>query len=104
MTKESLEEWGERMASIVETDEWHDKVIADIKSGRAKVITDPEEIERIRGRGRPSLDEGPSAQVRVRVGGPLLGALDERVARTHTSRSEVVREALVNYLNKESKQ
>lgn len=91
MTKESLEEWGERMASVVETDEWADKVVADIESGRAKVITDPVELERIRGLASDELTSGtiiPTFQVDIVSGGP--GLTVTRYWSTGTTESHVL--------------
>jgi hypothetical protein len=62
--------WTWRDAAKVATSEYADRLIGDVESGRATVITDPAEIRRRLG-GRPRVGgepgEGPSAQVRVRV-------------------------------------
>lgn len=97
-----LEAWGERMADTVETDEWVDKLAHDVDTGRVVPVTDPAEIQRLlRGPGRPPLGPGPgsSAQVRARLDGELLEALDAYVRRFDTSRSMVVREALRQFLD-----
>ncbi|QHC58215.1 ribbon-helix-helix protein, CopG family [Rathayibacter sp. VKM Ac-2760] len=47
-----------------------------------------------RGRGRPGRGALPSQVVAVRLTLDELAALDERAAREHKTRSEVVREAL----------
>lgn len=48
--------------------------------------------------GRPRVagtdGTGPSAQVRVRVSGELLDRLEDQAARSHRSRSDIIREAL----------
>ena len=51
---------------------------------------------RARGRGRPGRGAEPSQVVAVRLTGQELAALDERAAREHKTRSEVVREALAS--------
>ena len=49
--------------------------------------------------GRPLLDlSGPAQVVPVRLSPAQLARLDERVARDHVSRSEVVRAAVDAYL------
>ncbi|ROS25050.1 ribbon-helix-helix CopG family protein [Rathayibacter sp. PhB127] len=49
-----------------------------------------------RGRGRPGRGAQPSQVVAVRLTLEELAALDERAAREHKTRSEVVREALAS--------
>jgi len=49
---------------------------------------------RARGRGRPGRGAEPSQVVALRLTAEELAALDERAAREHKSRSEVIREAL----------
>jgi hypothetical protein len=53
---------------------------------------------RQRRRGRPSIGEGPAEIVPVRLDPQLGAALDERVKREQSNRSEVIRRALREYL------
>ncbi|MHB8328885.1 MAG: ribbon-helix-helix protein, CopG family [Acidimicrobiales bacterium] len=52
--------------------------------------------------GRPRVGgaegTGPSTQVRVRVSGELLDQLDAQAARSHRSRSEIIRDAIEAHL------
>jgi predicted transcriptional regulator len=89
-----------REAAIVATDEWHDRVAADISAGRARVITGGPELERLRHIGRPPLGAGESVQVRARLSPELGAALDAAVDRLGRPRSEIVREALAEYLSR----
>ena len=51
-----------------------------------------------RRRGRPSIGDGPAEIVPVRLDPQLGAALDERVEREQSNRSEVIRRALRKYL------
>lgn len=51
-----------------------------------------------RRRGRPTLGDGPAEIVPVRLDPELGEALDARVEREHSTRSEVMRRALRSYL------
>jgi hypothetical protein len=51
-----------------------------------------------RRRGRPSIGDGPAQIVPVRLDPQLGAALDERVEREQSNRSEVIRRALREYL------
>lgn len=59
------------------------------------------DVEFLRSRiGRPRLDiTGPAQVVPVRLTPAQLAKLDERVARDHTSRSDVLRAAVDAYLS-----
>lgn len=53
---------------------------------------------RARRRGRPSMGDAPAEIVPVRLDPKLGAALDDRVERDHSNRSEVIRRALRQYL------
>ncbi|MCS5714579.1 ribbon-helix-helix protein, CopG family [Herbiconiux sp. CPCC 205716] len=55
---------------------------------------DVEALKR-RGRGRPGRGAQPTQVVAIRLTAEELAAIDDRAAREHKTRSEVVREALV---------
>jgi len=57
------------------------------------------DVETLRGRGRPTLGEGPSTIVPVRMDSALLDALSERADERHISRSEAIREAVRSWTN-----
>jgi predicted HicB family RNase H-like nuclease len=50
------------------------------------------------GRGRPSLGDGPARAVQVRLDPQLHAALEQRAKADHKTFSEIVREALHEYL------
>jgi predicted HicB family RNase H-like nuclease len=50
------------------------------------------------GRGRPSLGDGPARAVQVRLDPQLHAALEQRAKADHKTPSEIVREALHEYL------
>lgn len=56
------------------------------------------DITKLRKRGRPALGDGPSSVVPVRLDDSLEAALQARAEAEHVSRSEVIREALREYL------
>lgn len=57
------------------------------------------DIGRLRRRpGRPAMGSGPAETLPVRLDPELRHAVDERAAADHTTVSEVVREALRQYL------
>jgi hypothetical protein len=93
--------WTWRAAAKAATSEYADKLIADVESGRAKVITDRAEIRRRLG-GRPRIGgepgEGPSAQVRVRVTSRTRTALEEIAAAQGRRLADVSRDALDEYV------
>jgi hypothetical protein len=89
-----------REAAIVATDEWHDRLAADISAGRARVIKRGPEQERYRRMGRPPLGSGESVQIRARLSPDLGAALDAAVDRLGRPRSEIIREALTEYLSR----
>lgn len=89
-----------REAAIVATNEWHDRVAGDISAGRARVVTGGPELERYRRMGRPSLGSGESVQIRARLSPDLGAALDAAVGRLGRPRSEIIREALTEYLSR----
>lgn len=51
-----------------------------------------------RRRGRPSMGDGPAEIVPVRLDPQLGAALDDRVEREHSNRSDGIRRALRQYL------
>jgi len=51
-----------------------------------------------RGRGRPPIGNGPAKTVQARLDPDLYDALKQRVEADHTSPSQVVRDALQDYL------
>ncbi len=83
------------------TDEYVERMVADVASGRAKVITDPSEARRRLG-GRPRVGggdgQGPSMQVRVRVTMRTRTALEAIAAAQGRRLAEVSREALDEYV------
>lgn len=93
--------WTWPAAAKAATREYADKLIADVESGRAKVITDPAEIRRRLG-GRPRIGgepgEGPSAQVRVRVTTTTRTALEAIAAAQGRRLADVSRDALDEYV------
>ena len=56
------------------------------------------EVEQLRNRGRKPAGDGPARVVPVRIDDTLLSAIDERAARDHLSRSELIRTALRAYV------
>ena len=95
--------WTWREAAKAATDEYAERVAADVASGRARVITDPEEIRRRLG-GRPRVGggsgHGPSAQVRVRVTTETRSALEAIAADQGRRLADVSRDALTEYVNR----
>jgi hypothetical protein len=93
--------WTWRAAAKAATSEYADKLIADVESGRAKVISDPTEVRRRLG-GRPRVGgepgEGPSAQVRVRVATRTRAALEAIAAAQGRRLADVSRDALDEYV------
>ena len=51
------------------------------------------------GRGRPSLGNGPARAVQARLDPELHAALEQRAKADHKTSSEIVREALHEYLS-----
>lgn len=95
--------WTWREAAKAATDEYADRVAADVAAGRAEVITDPEEIRRRLG-GRPRVGgasgHGPSVQVRVRVTTETRSALEAIAADQGRRLADVSRDALDEYVNR----
>lgn len=56
------------------------------------------DVELLRKRGRPTLGDGPSVVVPVRLEPELLEALAARASETHVSRSEAIRSAIRAWL------
>ncbi|MBO0840733.1 MAG: CopG family transcriptional regulator [Sciscionella sp.] len=52
------------------------------------------DVKQLRRRGRPTVGDGPSTVVPVRMDNELLEALAERAEREHVSRSEAIRAAV----------
>jgi len=92
--------WTWREAAKAATDEYAEKLAADVESGRATVISDPAELRRRLG-GRPRVGdapgEGPSIQVRVRVTTRTRTALESIAAAQGRRLSDVSRDALDEY-------
>jgi hypothetical protein len=92
--------WTWREAAKAATDEYAEKLAADVESGRATVISDPAELRRRLG-GRPRVGdapgEGPSTQVRVRVTTRTRTALESIAAAQGRRLSDVSRDALDEY-------
>jgi hypothetical protein len=95
--------WTWRAAAKAAASEYADRLIGDVESGRAKVITDPDEIRRRLG-GRPRVGggpgEGPSAQVRVRVTSRTRAALEAIAATQGRRLADVSRDALDEYVER----
>lgn len=93
--------WTWRAAAKAATTEYADKLIADVESGRAQVITDPSEVRRRLG-GRPRVGgepgEGPSAQVRVRITSRTRTALEAIAVAQGRRLADVSRDALDEYV------
>jgi Ribbon-helix-helix protein, copG family len=90
-------DWKE--AAIVATDEWAQRLADDVDAGRARVITDPAEITKVRRSvGRPALGEGDSVQIRARLAPDVAAELDRVAARERCSRSEILRAAVAEYV------
>lgn len=71
---------------------------AEIEALADEVATDPSAESVVRRRGRPTLGDGPSHLVPVRLDGELLKQLRDRAHHDRTTNSQIVREALRNYL------
>ncbi len=95
--------WTWREAAKAATDEYADRMAAEAKSGRAKVLADPAEIRRRLG-GRPRVGgatgDGPSMQVRVRVTTRTRAALEAIAAAQGRRLADVSREALDEYVDR----
>jgi len=95
--------WTWREAAKAATSEYADRLISDVESGRARVITDPAEIRQRLG-GRPRVGgepgEGPSAQVRVRVTTQTRAALEAIAAAQGRRLADVSRDALDEYVDR----
>lgn len=93
------EMWTWRESAKAATDEYAERLQADVASGEARVITDPEELT-ARGRGRPPLGDGDSVQIRARLTQQLARQMDALGERTGRRRSDIVRDALAEYLER----
>lgn len=93
--------WTWREAAKAATDEYADRLAADVTSGRAKVIADPAEMRQRLG-GRPRVGGaggvGPSMQVRVRVTTDTRTALEAIAAAQGRRLADVSRDALDEYV------
>lgn len=92
--------WTWREAAKAATDEYADRLAAEVGSGRAEVIADPAEArQRLGGRPRVgrALGEGPSMQVRVRVTTRTRTALEAIAAAQGRRLADVSRDALDEY-------
>jgi len=98
---ESEDEWTWREAAKAATDQYAERLTADLEAGRARVVSERTEIRRRLG-GRPRVGgaagDGPSIQVRVRVTTETRSAL-ETIANAQGRRlADVSREALNEYV------
>lgn len=75
------------------TEEMIDDFAAEAEGGY-----DVDKLQAKRGRGRPALGEGPSTVLPVRLDPELAQALQNRVSETGQQRSDLVRDALRDYL------
>jgi hypothetical protein len=93
--------WTWREAAKAATDEYAERLAADVKSGRARVVADPAEMRQRLG-GRPRVGgaggEGPSMQVRVRVTTDTRTALETIAAAQGRRLADVSRDALDEYV------
>lgn len=93
--------WTWQEAAKAATDEYADRLAADVESGRLKVIADPTEIRRRLG-GRPRVGggrgDGPSMQIRVRVTTRTRTALEAIAADQGRRLADVSRDALDEYV------
>ena len=71
----------------------------DIEKLADEVARTQYEPAALRKRGRPTLGDGPSELVPVRLDPALRAALDERAARDATTVSDVIRKALRRYID-----
>ena len=95
--------WTWRKAAKAATSEYAGRLIGDVESARARVITDPAEIRRrLGGRRRVGGEpgEGPSAQVRVRVTTGTRAALEAIAAAQGRRLADVSRDALDEYVDR----
>jgi hypothetical protein len=94
--------WEWRESAKAATNEAAERLRAAVDSGRARVITDPDEIKRRLGRaeggGRPRLGNGDSVPIHARLAPELAAELDAAAERTGRGRSEIIRDALRAYL------
>ena len=95
--------WTWRESAKAATDEYAERVTAEVESGRAKVIVDPAEMRRRLG-GRPRVGgangQGPSMQVRVRVTASTRTALETIAAAQGRRLADVSRDALDEYVDR----
>lgn len=93
--------WAWREAAKAATDEYANKLATDVESGRARVVTDSDDIHRRLG-GRPRVGgaagHGPSTQVRVRVTTHTRTALEDIAAIQGRRLTDVSRDALDEYI------
>lgn len=93
--------WTWREAARAATDEYANRLVAEVESGRATAIAKPHEIRRRIG-GRPrvggAVGEGPSIQVRVRVTTHTRAALETIAASQGRRLADVSRDALDEYV------
>ncbi len=93
--------WTWRNEARAATDEYAERLVADVEAGRSKVIADPAEMRRRIG-GRPRIGgdsgEGPSMQIRVRVTTRTRAALEGIAADQGRRLADVSRDALDEYV------
>lgn len=93
--------WTWREAAKAATDEYAERLAAQVKSGRARVIADPAKVRQRLG-GRPRVGGasggGPSMQVRVRVTTDTRTALETIAASQGRRLADVSRDALDEYV------
>jgi hypothetical protein len=92
-----------REAAKAATDEYADRLAAEVQAGRAEIIDDPAETRRRLG-GRPRVGgaagAGPSMQVRVRVTTRTRTALEAIAAAQCRRLADVSRDALDEYVDR----
>lgn len=95
--------WTWREAAKAATDEYADGLASEVRSGQARVISDPNETCRRLG-GRPRVGgasgHGPSAQVRVRVTTHTRTALEAIADAQGRRLADVSRDALDEYVTR----
>ena len=83
--------YGRSKAGVELTDEILQQMAAEAEAGL--------DVSKLRRRpGRPSMGSGPADTFPVRLEPELRKAVDDRAAKDHTTASDVVREALREYL------
>jgi len=91
--------WTWREAAKAATDEYADRLIANVESGRARVIADPAEMRRrLGGRPRVGGPSGEGSSMQVRVTTRTRTALEAIAAAQGRRLADVSRDALDEYV------